>query len=234
MKIAFTLTALLFLSFIPLSAQACPPGHPQSLAYIRRDDNRCEGVQPTEVSAALNFTSFTTHSLSNEYPDILSLFVPGTGNSKPEITLQSLVRNYLLDSLTNLTPKGTGYQFNLDTKPVLQKAKVPLTSLRATAYITRNSQPIYYPVILGSPSGKYTFVLYAPQRTRFPILEIRRNGKTLFSNPRQNPTRGEVILTWDYRNTPPGQYELYIIADQQQSGKIERRIVFEHPAGLAK
>ena len=226
------LATLTILSLNSPNAYPCPLTANNPLAYVRRDNNRCEGLLPRNISSSLNLTSFTTHTLSSTYPNILVLRIPGTSNNRPQVKVQSLVKNYLLDELTRFIPRPTGFQFNLPTDLVLDKADVPPNSLRATAYITSNSQPIYYPVIIGQPSGKYEFVIYAPQRTTFPTLEIRRNGQTIFSKPYNSPRRGEVRWSWDYRNAQAGRYELYIVAQQQQYGappeRIERRILFEH------
>lgn len=222
MKAKILLPSLLLLSLTPPAAQACPPGHPNSLAYILRDNNRCEGLRDRRyASSTFSLISFFTGNLNN-YPDILTLRVPSISNVSPTIEVQSFFRNYRLDSLV-LRPGSKGFTFLLNTT-VLKRANVPIGSLRATAYITRNSELIYFPVILGQPSGRYEFVVYSPERTTFPTFEIRRNNRAVFRNPRRFPHQGQIHLFWEYGNAPAGTYELYMI-----DGKGQRRSFrFEH------
>lgn len=215
------LSSLLLLSLSPLAAQACPKGNPQSLAYIRRDDNRCEGLQDRNASSAFALISFSTGNL-NSYPNTLNIRVPVTGNTSPEITLQSFEKNYRLDQI-NARSNSSGFTFDLSTK-VLQKAQVPAQSLRGLAFITRDSGAVYFPVILGQPSGRYEFVVYSPQRTTFPTFEIRHNSKVVTRSPRNNPQQGQIRFAWEYGSAPAGVYELYIVNGQKQS----RSFRFEH------
>jgi hypothetical protein len=216
------LISLFMLSLTPLAAQACPSGNPQSLAYIRRDNNRCEGLRDRNASDAFGLLSFSTSALSS-YPDALTIRVPGTSNTPPTITLQSFFRNYLLDSI-NPNFNKSGYTFALNTRTVLQSATVPLTSLRALAYINRDSNPVYFPVILGSPGRQYQFVLNLPQRTTLPKLEIRRNGQAIFKKPQNDPQDGEFSFNWSYGNATAGTYELYIEDGEGQ----HRTFRFQH------
>lgn len=215
----------LLLALNPAEAQDCPPpGDRLSLAYMSRDNNRCEGIKPRDVStSAPSLISFSTSSLNNTYPNTLSIRVPGTGNNSPTITIQSFEKNYRLDNLQTLASKS-GFTFLLDTKVVLQKAGISLRSLYATAFITRNSSDIYFPVILGQPSSKYKFVVNSPQRTTFPILEIRRSGKVIFSNPRNISQRGHIRFAWEYGKAPAGTYEILMVNGQEQ----RRTFTFEH------
>ena len=215
------LSSLLILSLSPLAAQACPQGNPQSLAYIRRDDNRCEGLQDRNASGAFSLISFSTGNLSS-YPNTLNIRVPVTGNTSPEITLQSFERNYRLDEI-KARSNSSGFTFDLNTK-ILQKAQVPAQSLRALASITRDSGLVYVPVILGQPSGKYEFVVYSPERTTFPTFEIRRNNQVVARSPRNNPQQGQIRFAWEYGSTPAGLYELYIVDGQGQRKSFR----FEH------
>ncbi|MBW4660516.1 MAG: hypothetical protein KME15_17735 [Drouetiella hepatica Uher 2000/2452] len=215
-------TSLLILSLVPLAAQACPTGNSQSLAYIRRDNNRCEGLREQNASASFGLISFSTSTLSS-YPDRLTLRVPGTGSTPPTVALQSFYRKYLLD---NISPSSSayGYTFNLDTRTVLKAAEIPITRLRALAYTTRDSNPIYFPVILGSPDSQYQFVLSIPQRTTLPKLEIRYKGQAVFKKPQTNPQEGEFSFNWKYGNADAGTYELYIEDGEGQ----HRTFRFQH------
>ena len=214
--------SLLILSLSPLAAYAsCPEGNPRSLAYIRRDNNRCEGLQERNATRTFSLISFSTSNLSS-YPDTLSIRVPGKGNTRPTIEVQSFYRNYRLDSL-DTSSSSSGFTFNLKMD-VLKRAAVPVRSLRATAYIIRDSGAVYFPVILGKASGRYEFVVYSPRRTTFPTLEIRHNGKVVFSNPRNNPQSSQIRFAWEYGNAPAGSYELHIVDGEGQ----RRTFRFEH------
>lgn len=208
-----------------MSAIACQTGHPDSLAYIRRDNNRCEGLKDgQDVSLSFRLTSLVSRSL-NSYPSTLTVKIPAPNNSKPNLVIQSFFRNYRLDEI-KLEPN---FIFNLPTA-ILQKAKIPLNKLRALAYITQKSQNVYYPVILGTPSHQYEFVIYSPERVVFTNLEVRQNGKVIpgSPSPRPNPIQGEVIYTWNPANAPVnGRYELYV----QAKGENQTRAYsyyFEH------
>lgn len=213
---------LLLLSLSPITAQACPTGNAASLAYIRRDNNRCEGLTDELISDTFSLVSFLTTSLT-DYSNTLVIRIPGTGNTRPAITLQSPYRNYLLDNL-NIASSTSGYTFSLNTQPVLRKAEIPFTSLQATAYITRDSSPVYFPVILGNASDAYQFTINSPQRTSFPVLEIRRDGQTVFSNPLATPRQGIIRFSWSYGNASAGTYELYL----EDSNGDTRTFRFEH------
>lgn len=223
MKFRILLLSLLLFSLNPLAAQACSEGHPRSLAYIRRDNNRCEGLLNSRNISTRTFSliSFSTSNL-NSYPNTLKIEVPGTGNRQPNIAVQSFYRNYRLDELKSESG-SSGFSFPLNTN-VLKKSDIPIRILRATAYITRNSASVYFPVIFGQPSGRYEFVLYSPQRTTFPTIEIRRQGQVLFRNSRQTPQRGEIPFTWEYGKAPAGTYELYIVDGEGE----DRTFRFQH------
>ena len=225
-RIAFL--TLTILSLTPLSAIACQNGHPDSLAYIRRDENRCEGLKDgQDVSLSFRLTSLVSRSL-NSYPDTLTVKIPAPNNSTPNLVIQSYFRNYRLDEI-KLKPSASNFIFNLPTA-ILQKAKIPLNKLRALAYITQKSERVYYPVILGTPSPQYEFVIYSPERVIFTNLEVRHNGKVIpgSQSPRPNPIQGEVVYTWNPAKAPEnGRYELYV----QAKGENQTRAYsyyFEH------
>ena len=225
-RIAFL--TLTILSITPLSAIACQNGHPDSLAYIRRDENRCEGLKDgQDVSLSFRLTSLVSRSL-NSYPDTLTVKIPAPNNSTPNLVIQSYFRNYRLDEI-KLVKSASNFIFNLPTT-ILQKAKIPLNKLRALAYITEKSQNVYFPVILGTPSPQYEFVIYSPERVIFTNLEVRHNGKVIpgSQSPRPNPIQGEVVYTWNPAKAPEnGRYELYV----QAKGENQTRAYsyyFEH------
>lgn len=202
----------LLLSLSPLAAHACPTGNSNSLAYIRRGDNRCEGLRDRDASSSFEFISFTNDTLGENYPTTLNIRVPGTGRTRPAIVVQSFEHNYRLDNLAS-TQTSAGYSFALNTS-ILKKAEVSTDSLLATAQITRDSSPVFFPVILGQSSNSYEFVINSPQRVALPTFEIRRNNRAVYSSPRPNPQSGHIRLTWPYGNTPAGTYQLYLVDDK--------------------
>ena len=103
-------------------------------------------------------------------------------------------------------------------------AGIPWKALRSIAWINRKSRYIYFPVILEKSSGKYEFIIYSPQRTTFPTIKIRRNGKTVLSKSLKIPRRGHIKFTWKYGKARAGLYKLYI-----KNGKGQRRTFrFKH------
>ena len=229
MNIRTFLVSLLLFSLFPTSASkanACEKGNPFSLAYILRDNNRCEGIVERNVAGDIlpDLISFATSNLS-EYPNKLKIQVPGDGSQEPIISIQSFLKRYRLDELKTeyLQPN---YTFDLNTKKVLQhpRVQVPFNSLRSLAFIIEDSELIYFPVILEESSGEYEFVIQCLQPTTFPVLEIRYQGETVFSDPRNNPQQGHIRLIWNHQNQPAGRYELYL----ENSEGVSRAFPFEH------
>lgn len=225
MKHQLLFTSLFILSLNALPAQACPSGNPQSTNYIRRENNRCEGIEPRKVFSGLNLISIATRSITS-YPSLLSLQIPRLNNITPEIKVQSLGKNYRLDNIS-LKPNQGRFTFLL--KPdVLNKAAVPPNSLRALA----SANSVYLPVTIGQPSGQYEFVFYSSLRAKFPTFEILRNGKVVYKTSRNNARTGEIVFNWNARKEPAGRYEVHVIAEQEPVGrppeKFERRFYFEH------
>lgn len=203
-------TSLLLLTLSAAAAYACGTGNPNSLAYIRRDGNRCEGIsdRPVSTSDTFDLVSFSTTNLT-AYPSTLAIRVPDIGITPPRLIIQSYHRNYRLDNLT--IPQGrNGINFSLPTR-VLQNTGVPIASLLATASINLDGQATYLPVILGQASGRYVFVIKSPRRISFPTIEIRHSGSVVFRNSITTPTTGQIPISWAYGNTPAGVYELYIV-----------------------
>ena len=214
-----------------MPALACPEGNPRSTTYIRRGNNRCEGIKREPVGAnSLRLISLATRNIPS-YQAEVSMKIPGiNGGGKPEVKVQSLGKNYQLDN-PSLT-ENSGFYTLLWDSYVLKREEVPSNSLRALASVNFGSQVVYVPVILGQSSGQYEFVFYSPSRVKFPVFRILRNGKEVYSNPRNIAQTNEMIFTWDSRNAPAGRYELQIEADIEPRGKptekINRKIVFEH------
>ncbi|MGI2907874.1 hypothetical protein [Tolypothrix sp. VBCCA 56010] len=219
----------LFIFGLSIPAQACPSGNPKSTEYIRRDDNRCEGIKQRNSDRGLRLISFATIGI-NSYPNTLTLKIPSIANATPDVRVQSLGKNYILDNVS-LTSNNSLFTFSWNPF-VLNQAQILPTSLRALADVNLGSQVVYVPVILERPSGQYQFVFYTPSRAKFPTFQIRRNGKVIHTSPRNNFQGGEVVFNWDGKNIPAGRYELYVIAEQEQIGrppeKIPKQITFEH------
>ncbi|NMG11040.1 hypothetical protein [Brasilonema sp. UFV-L1] len=234
-KIIFA--SLLVLSFTYLPAQGyCPEGNPDSTDYIRRQPpQRCEGLKEENISGnSLSLISIATRNLIS-YGNNLTLQIPRIkGGKNPEVTVKSLGDNYhyQLDDFP-LSGNASRFNFTWDTN-ILRKAKIPENSLRALASYKFGSQPVYVPVIVGQTSDHYEFVFYSQDRVRFATFEIIPKGgqKPIYRTSRPNASNGEIIFTWDGRNTPAGRYEIHYIANFDQrdidSNRIKRRIVFEH------
>lgn len=222
--------SVIALTFSQMPALACPEGNPRSTAYIRRG-NRCEGIKREPVSSnSLRLISLATRNIPS-YQAQVSMKIPGiNGGGKPEVKVQSLDKNYQLDN-PSLT-ENSGFYTLLWNSYVLKREKIPSNSLRALASVNFGSQVVYVPVILGQSSGQYEFVFYSPTRVKFPVFRILRNGKEVYSNPRNIAQTNEMIFTWDSRNAPAGRYELQIEAEIEPRGKptekINRKFVFEH------
>ena len=227
MKIRILFISLLLLSLFPtITNAACKKGNSRSVAYIFRDNNRCEGLLDRDInySRLPDLISFATSNLK-EYPNTLKIQIPGNSNQQPEISIQSFLKRYRLDELETEYLQSN-FIFDLNTKTVLQhrSVQVPLSSLRSLAFIVEDNEPVYFPVILGESSGEYEFVINSLQRTAFPVLEIRYQGKTVFSDPHNNPQQGHIRTRWKYDNAPAGRYELYL---ENSEGK-SRTFPFEH------
>lgn len=223
MKRLVWLTTLL-LTCVPLAAQAiCPAGNPTTLNYIRRDNNRCEGLRDRQdASGSLSLVSFVTSNLSS-LTNPLTIRVVGTPN--PTLEVQEFSRNYRLDNV-QMKPSGNGATFPLNPR-ILQNAGITTPNrLLAIAYVIRNASPIYYPTVLGKASSSYTFVLFAPKPTAFKKIQIRQSGnaKSYLNQSLSQAREGVIPLQWNYGNAPAGDYELYV-EDNQGS---QRRFSFKH------
>lgn len=203
--------SLYLLNMTSLTANACPTGRPRDIGYIRRDNNRCEGIlESRPISNNFGLIAFSTSNLTN-YPETIKIRVPGTGRDKPIITIQSYEKNYLLDEVE--TPDNRSeFIFDLKTNTVLQRAKIPFNSLLPLAFVEKNSRRIYHPVILEQPSNAYKFVIFTRDRRTFPKVEIRRNGQVIPSNlkPKNIYNRGQIPFYWQPQNNPAGMYQFYL------------------------
>lgn len=226
MKIRTLFISLLLLSLFPWVAHACEKGNFWSVAYLLRDNNRCEGIDKRNVAGDRlpELISFATSNLT-EYPNNLKIQVPGDINQEPEISIQSFFKRYRLDQLKTEYLQSN-YTFDLDTKKVLQhrSVQVPFSSLRSLAFIIEDSEPIYFPVILEESSDQYEFIIQSLTSTSFPVLEIRYQGEAVFSEPRENTQQRHIRLIWNHQNQPAGRYELYLENSEGES----RTFPFKH------
>jgi len=190
------------LSLAP-SAIACPNGNPNSLAYILRDNNRCEGLTPRPQSSSLDLISYSTNGIGNSWGNSLSIRVNGTSN--PQVLVASNQRRYQLDRIRS-GASSNGFRFQLPTT-VLQRSGISPSRLLAVAEASNR----YYPVILNRATGRYSIVLFVPRRATIPTLELRNpSGQVVWSRPRTAPVEGELRETWDYGNAPAGTYSLRV------------------------
>jgi flagellar basal-body rod modification protein FlgD len=223
MKSFVPLTVLL-ISHTSLPVYAyCPPGDPSWLSYIRRDNNRCEGMKDgRDASSSLSLRSFMTSSLTN-LPSSLSIWV--AGSSTPNVVVQEFSRNYLLDDV-NMIPSGKNSFFSLNTDLMRRVGIRNVNSLFAHAYVIQNASTVYYPVVLGKKSNSYTYVLYAPGSSVLEKIQIRQlgNNKTFLNQSLSQPRKGVIPFQWKYGNASSGDYELYV---EDGSGN-PRRFRFKH------
>ena len=227
--------ALIFTAFLlslSLPALACEAGDPNQTDYMRRENNRCEGIYPTtNVSSSLRLISLVARNLPDGYGDRLSLRIPHNGTVSPVLRIQSLRSRYILDN-PQLTSNASGFTLNWSTF-VLQEAEVPVNSLRAIAFLNE-SQPIYIPVLLGPPASEYEIVFYSPNRTTFKQLEIVRvrDNQVVYTHPQTPPQTGEIRFTWNAQNVPAGDYFLRVVAEIEQFSRPPEtrssQIVFRH------
>jgi len=224
MKQILWLTTTLVCTLFPLSAvAACPTTSPNPFAYVRRDNNRCEGLRDgKDASGSLSLISFVTSSLK-DISNPLTIRVPGS--SKPILEIQEFSRNYRLDEV-KMQPSGNGATFSLNSR-ILRNAGITKTeTLFAIAYTMRNASPMYYPTILGKASKLYTFVLYTEKPTAFRKIQIRRPGSAtpLLNQSFRQPRIGSISFQWQYGNAPVGNYELYL----EDSEGSTSRFPFKH------
>jgi flagellar hook assembly protein FlgD len=235
------ISSLLVLSFSPISrAFACPKGEPSSTDYIRRDNNRCEGIKADTVSGnSLNFVSISTNKLS-KYGDKLTIQIPQiAGGDRPNASIKYLGDgyHYQLDDL--LLSKNTGkFRFTWNSY-VLKTKDIPPQSLRGLASYNLGSQSVYVPILFGGSDRNYEFVFYSESRVKFSLFEIiTPDGKQIYGTNQLTDKNGETIFNWNGINVPSGRYQIHYIAfverKNQPSDRIEQRIVFEHDSNWLK
>jgi hypothetical protein len=219
-----------------LAAFACPGGKSStSIDYIRRDNNRCEGIKPIQIDggASLNFISIATRKLDS-YGKNISIEVPRiSGDKQPVVLVRSFSDDYRyqLDEFS-LSKINERFGFSWSTY-VLKTKEIPPDSLRGLAKYDIGSQPVYVPIIIGQKSNNYEFVFYSQSRVKFNVFKIiAPDGKQVYSTNRPNPKSGETIFNWDGSKAPPGRYELQYVAvieaKNQPGERITARYIFEH------
>lgn len=216
MYLKLLLTGITILTLQTLPVLACRDGDPTSIYYIRRDNNRCEGIfSRIDLASSLRLVSLTTRSITT-LGKTLTLTIPQVINSpEPEVVIKAIDARYQLDRLElELNSRSKSYYFNLPTY-VIKTAEVPTNELRGLAKF--GTQEVYIPVIIGELASRYEFVLYAEDSTRFPTVEIRHNGQSVYKTSRPFYRYGEIIFTWDGtwngQKAPPGRYEFYYVAE---------------------
>lgn len=234
MKIKILIVSLIIWNLSYLKAQACSPGNSNSLDYIRRDGNRCEGIiKRHEMTGSLELVSLASRGV-NTLSNTLTIKIPKTNNSSvPSVIIQTIKTPiYKLDKL-NLIPTQESYNFSLPTQVIKnQKDPIDFNKLRAIARTPPNSPVVYTPVIIGQPTDAYEIVFYTSGRVRFRTVKIVGNGKTFPLKLRDTFQKGEILFTWDGRSASAGRYRLDYEADIEQGNirpeRIKRSIAFEH------
>jgi hypothetical protein len=219
-----------------MAALACPNGKsPKSIDYIRRDNNRCEGIKAIQIDsgASLSFISLVTRKLESYDKDI-SIEVPQLfGNQQPNVSIKSFSDDYRyqLDDFS-LSKVKERFKFSWSSY-VLKTKEIPPNSLRGLARYDVGAQTVYVPTIVGQKSNNYEFVFYSQSRVKFNSFKIvAPDGKQVYSTNRLNPQSGETIFNWDSSKAPAGRYKLEYVAiietKNRHGDRISARHEFEH------
>ncbi len=230
MNARLLLVSLLSLSFSGLPAQACPTArNPNTLDYIRRDNNRCEGIRPRSVVSGGGMQLISLSTVPSEtLGSNLTLRVPKGSGGLPTVLVRAIDQRYQLDQMT-LSNGGQFYSFALPTT-ILRRASINPTHLRATA--TSGDWVVYLPVILQNASSQYRLVFYSSSTYQFQRAEIRRNRQLVASWGEQNSRAGAISFDWNPGSAPVGRYEFYYEADilpiTGRRERISASIFFEH------
>ena len=101
MKLKILFVSLIIWSLNCFIAQACPSGNLNSLNYIRRNNNRCEGIkQSIDIGGSVRLISLITRNI-NSLGYTLSLKIPQSSNKlKPEVSVRAINSRYQLDKIT--------------------------------------------------------------------------------------------------------------------------------------
>ncbi|MEM8805139.1 MAG: hypothetical protein AAGF01_03725 [Cyanobacteria bacterium P01_G01_bin.38] len=242
MKIRFFLASLVVFGLISLSAPSlpaqatCSSGNQSSSEYIRRDDNRCEGIQQSRnnISRSIDLISLTS-SREGALGSTLEIKIPRVAGNQPNVEIIEPNANYQLNNMS-LFSSGQFYRFDLSTTE-LNRHGISLNSLRALARPQGGNQIVYLPVILNNPAPKYRFVFYSSRAASFQRAEIRKDGRPLVSWGAQGRRQGEKNFEWTPGTSSAGRYTFYYEANIHQSRgtpeTVRRSIAFEHdPAWL--
>ncbi|MEO0768701.1 MAG: hypothetical protein AAFY72_04595 [Cyanobacteria bacterium J06649_4] len=218
---------------LPAYANNCSPGSPSSNEYIRRDNNRCEGVirRDSPITGDISLRSLTS-SIGTTLNSTLVIQIPNFSSSQPNIEISEPDINYRLNDLS-LESSDTFYRFELPTSFLNRHGITSANPLRGLAK-KGGSQTVYLPIIFDNPAPEYRFVFNSTRPAIFTKAEIRQsNGESLVSwgVQRRNP-RGEKEFKWTPGDVVAGQYTFYFEAEVEQSrGRVQsitRSIPFEH------
>jgi hypothetical protein len=223
------LIGLFICALTAVGVQACPNGNPNDLDYIRRENNRCEGIlKHSPISGSLRLISFATRGI-NSFGDSLTIRIPRLPNTLiPNVTLRVIDSRYQLDDL-HLVAHSETYDFHWSTD-ILKAAGISLKDLRAIA--SMGEQIIYIPVIIGTSTNQYEFVFYSSSPVRFQTFQIKYNGTIVHNSFTSSFEKGEIHFPWVIHNQLEGRYQIYYEAEIERIGRaprlVRRTINFAH------
>jgi hypothetical protein len=205
----------------PTVTLTCPePGKaPTPTSYQQRDGNRCEGLEPGNVSAAgAQLKSLIVGNLPQDWSgDSIALLVP---EAKPSdrIELEFPSSGYLIDRFaTGFGPDGLRFAQPTTWLKKAQASGVEPADLTARAEQEIQNQPVYLPVILGQPRDRtYQFKIKLGNSVLIKRQEIRRQGQNTplqrIPGPTVEITPDQLLEhTWTPQAADPaGTYALVI------------------------
>ncbi len=205
----------------PTITLTCPKPEkaPTPTSYQQRDGNRCEGLEPSNVSAAgAQLKSLIVGNLPKDWSGAaIALRVP---QAKPGdlIELEFPSSGYLVDRFaTGFGPDGLRFDQPTTWLKKAQNSGVEPADLTARAEQQIQNQPVYLPVILGQPRDRtYQFKIKLGNSVTVQRQEIRRQGQNTplqsVPGPTVEITPAQLLEhTWTPQATDPaGTYSLVI------------------------
>lgn len=221
-------------------SQPCPnPSNVSDTSYSWRETH-CEGIRQGEEeqtrSGSFRLVSFSTGKIQ-KYDNRLQLNIPGSNSERVRLKIESLFDSYYAQDWEKVS-----LPFSLETT-ILKHEKVPPENLRFLAWEKLNiNQTIYLPVIHNNNSAStYEIVWYSRYKANINLFEIRNQShQTIFSCGENvsYPANNEISCQWNAKNTPAGNYLMYLDIEQfpynQDKREFSREIIFFHDPQLLK